>query len=545
MVTTVTVVVGAGAVVAGSVGLAVVAGRVGTVRVAAGRVGVVRVAPIVPVITPPPAPQPAVSAAAAASAPYLKDPRLRGRVTTETLRDQADGTSSPPDDDRMDHRFTVQRSMEWTLPAIAVIILAFAAVSGRLEGTSITAPMVFMGAGLVLGAKAAGLVNPSSGGTTAKLLASATLAVVLFGDAARIDLRTLREEFRVPARLLGIALPLTVAAGFLVALLLFGSLGWPEALVLAIVLAPTDAALGQSVVTLPSLPSLIRQGLNVESGLNDGLCVPLFGIAIAIASTEAGLTGVHHAVVLVAEEIGYGMLVGVGVGALAAAVVVFAGGRGLVEPVWLQVVPAAAAALAYTTAAAIHGSGFIAAFVAGLVFGALRHRVGGEVGYLVEELGALLGAATFVVFGAAFLEPALGGITWAVAGYAILSLTVVRMLPVAIAMVGTRARRPTLAFLGWFGPRGLASIVFAVLIVEESGTLPHESLLLTTIYATVGLSVLLHGLTAAPLARRYARWYSARPASGVQSESVHEVRWRTHVAPPTGSQTGAGARAPS
>lgn len=420
--------------------------------------------------------------------------------------------------------------MEWMLPAIALSVLAFAAVSRRLDGTSITAPMVFTAAGLVGGAKAAGLVDPSPNGATVKLLASATLAVVLFGDAARIDLRALREEYRLPARLLGIGLPLTVAAGFGAALVLFGSLEWPEALVLAIVLAPTDAALGQSVVTLPSLPSLVRQGLNVESGLNDGLCVPLFGIAIAVASTEAGLTAAHHAVVSVVEEIGYGFLVGAGAGALAAAVVVIAGGRGLVEPLWLQVVPAAASVLAYTAATAVGGSGFIAAFVGGLIFGALRHRVGGEVGYMLEELGALLGAATFVVFGGGFLEPALGDITWAVAGYAILSLTLVRMFPVAIAMLGTDARPQTLGFLGWFGPRGLASIVFAVLIVESNGTLPHERLLLTTIYATVGLSVLLHGLSAAPLARRYGTWYARRAPSGVETESAHGVRWRTHVA---------------
>jgi sodium/hydrogen antiporter len=420
--------------------------------------------------------------------------------------------------------------MEWVIPAIAMCVLGYAAVSRRLDGTSITAPMVFTAAGLVGGAKAAGLVDPSPDGSTVKLLASATLAVVLFGDAARIDLRALREEYRLPARLLGIGLPLTIAAGFGAALMLFGSLEWPEALILAIVLAPTDAALGLSVVILPALPSLVRQGLNVESGLNDGLCVPLFGVAIALASTEAGITVAHHAVVLVIEEIGYGSLVGAGTGALAAVIVVFAGGRGLVEPLWLPVVPAAAAALAYTAAAAVGGSGFIAAFVGGLVFGALRHRVGGEVGYMVEELGALLGAGTFVVFGAAFLGPALGSVTWAVAGYAILSLTLVRMLPVAVATLGTGARPQTVAFLGWFGPRGLASIVFAVLIVEANGTLPHESMLLTTIYATVGLSVFLHGLSAAPLARRYGAWFAGRAPSGVETESAHGVRRRTHVA---------------
>jgi NhaP-type Na+/H+ or K+/H+ antiporter len=242
------------------------------------------------------------------------------------------------------------------------------------------------------------------------------------------------------------------------------------------------------------------------------------------------MTGSHHAVKIVVEEIGYGALAGGVAGALAAAILLLAGRHGLVDPLWLQVVPVAAAALAYTSAGALGGSGFIAAFVGGMLFGGLRRRVGGEVGYLVEQLGALFGAATFIVFGAVFLEPALGGITWAVAAYALLSLTVVRIVPVAIAMLGTGARPQTLGFLGWFGPRGLASIVFAVLIVEQSGQLPHEGLLLTTIYATVAFSVLLHGLTAAPLARRYAAWYSGRGPSGVEAgESAHRVQWRTHL----------------
>jgi len=418
----------------------------------------------------------------------------------------------------------------WLLPVIAVTVLLYAAVSRKLEGTSITAAMVFTGAGLLVGAKTLGLVDPAPAGETVKLLAEATLAVVLFGDAARIDLRALRGEYKVPARLLGIGLPLTIAAGFGVALVAFGSLGWPEALVLAVILAPTDAALGQTVVTLPSLPSRIRQGLNVESGLNDGLCVPVFAIAVAVASTEAGLIGEQHAVTLLVEEIGYGLLVGAAAGAAAAVVVVLAGARGWVEPTWLQVVPVAGAVLAYTAADAVGGSGFIAAFVGGMVFGGVRRRIGGEVGYLVEELGGLLAAATFIVFGGALLGPALGDVTWAVGIYAVLSLTVVRMVPVAIAMLGTHARPPTVAFLGWFGPRGLASIVFAVLLVEAEGDLPHEGVVLTTVFVTIGLSVLAHGVTAAPLARRYASWFSTHPRAGelrVESGEVHQPRWRS------------------
>ncbi|HVM56927.1 MAG TPA: cation:proton antiporter [Gaiellaceae bacterium] len=419
--------------------------------------------------------------------------------------------------------------MSWGLVTIALVVLAYASVSRRLAGTSITAAIVFTGAGLLLGRETFGVIEPSVSGETVKLLAESTLAVVLFADAARIDLRALRDEYRVPARLLGIGLPLTIVAGLLAALLVLGSLGWPEALVLAIILAPTDAALGQAVVTLPSLPSSIRQGLNVESGLNDGICVPLFAVALTVASTEAGIMGQTHAATLLAEAIGYGVLFGVLAGAAAAAVVVLAGPRGLVDRSWMQIVPAAGAVLAYASAQGVGGSGFIATFVGGLVFGGIRRRRGGEVGYLMEQLGGLLGAATFVVFGGSFLGPAIANATWAVAGYAVLSLTLVRMVPVAIAMIGTDARPPTVAFLGWFGPRGLASIVFAVLVVEAEGTLPHEQLLLTTVFFTIGLSVLAHGVTAAPLGRRYARWFAEHPDAEklrVETGRARDVRWR-------------------
>ena len=418
--------------------------------------------------------------------------------------------------------------MTWALPTIALALLGYAAVSGRLAGTPITAPMVFTSVGLLVGAETLGLVDPVVSGEAVKLLAEATLAVVLFGDASRIDLKALREEVSIPARLLGFGLPLTLLAGLGIGLVLLGALSWPEALLLAVVLAPTDAALGQTVVTLPRLPSRVRQGLNVESGLNDGICVPLFFVVLAVAQAQAGEVSDVAALRLVVDEIGYGILGGLIAGSLAAGVVVVAGKRELIGEAWLQVVPLAAAVLAYTLADGIGGSGFIAAFVGGMVFGALRRRHGGEVGYLIEELGGVLSATTFIVFGAVMLGPALGEVTVAMVVYAVLSLTLVRMLPVAVAMLGTGARKPTVGFLGWFGPRGLASIVFAVILVEEGG-LPHENLLVTTIVATVGLSILLHGLTAAPLAARYATWFESHPKDDVpalESRSATHVRWR-------------------
>ena len=421
--------------------------------------------------------------------------------------------------------------MAWALATLALTLLTFAAISGRIEGTPVTAPMIFTAVGLLVGVDALGLVDPAASGEAVKLLAEATLTLVLFADASRIDLRALRGEITVPVRLLGIGLPLTLGAGFAAAIAVLGELAWPEALVLAVILAPTDAALGQAVVTLPRLPSRVRQGLNVESGLNDGICVPLFFIALAVAQAEEGAIGEGAAVRLVSEQIGYGILAGVIAGAAAAGVLVLAAGRGLVSRAWLQVVPLAGAGLAFGLAQPVGGSGFIAAFVGGIVFGGLRRRRGGEVGYLIEEGGAILTAVTFIVFGAVLLGPALEDVTWAVVLYAVLSLTVVRMLPVAIAMLATGARKPTVGFLGWFGPRGLASIVFAILVIEEGG-LPHDDILLVTVFVTIGLSVLAHGLSAAPLAERYARWFDTHPRGPrpeLEDSSTAEIQGRTRL----------------
>jgi sodium/hydrogen antiporter len=418
--------------------------------------------------------------------------------------------------------------VHWALATVAAVLLGFAAISRRLDGTSITAPIVFAGVGLLVGSEALGLVEPDPDGTIVKHLAEATLALVLFADASRIDLRALRGEYTVPVRLLGFGLPLTLALGFLLALAVFGALSWSEALLVAVILAPTDAALGQAVVTGRRLPSRIRQGLNVESGLNDGICVPLFFIVLAVAEAETGAVGNGAALRLILEQIGYGILGGMIAGAAGAAVVLVAGARGLIDASWLQVVPVAAAALAFGVADPLGGSGFIAAFLAGAVFGGLRRRSGEEVEYLIEQAGSVLNAITFIVFGAVLLAPALGDLTWSIAAYAVLSLTVVRMIPVAIALIGLHARLPTVGFLGWFGPRGLASIVFAVLVVEEAN-LPHEATILNVVYVTIGLSVLAHGLSAAPLAARYAAWYESHPKERLpemESVAAHPGRWR-------------------
>ncbi len=422
----------------------------------------------------------------------------------------------------------------WTLAVIAGVVVAYALVSRRLDRTPITAAIFFVSSGLVLGNKGLGWIDLGAGSESVRLLAEATLTLVLFADASRIDVRALRQEYLVPARLLGIGLPLTILAGFGLAAGLFRELSLGEALLLAIILAPTDAALGQAVVTDQRLPSRIRQGLNVESGLNDGICVPLLFIALALSGSEAHSLGVHGAFALVEKAIGYGALFGVVCGVAGAYLLRFARGRELTDASWMQVVPVGTAALAYGLATPLGGSGFIAAFVGGFTFGAVL-RADQRTTRLLEELGGLANASTFIVFGAAFVGPYLSKLTWAAALYGVLSLTVARMLPVAVAFAGTRARLPTVAFAGWFGPRGLASIVFTVIVLDETN-LPYDSTIAVVVVFTIVLSVYAHGLSSRPLTTRYASWYRAHPDDRRPAmEAVHAEpqRWRRSPAAPS------------
>jgi sodium/hydrogen antiporter len=418
--------------------------------------------------------------------------------------------------------------MNWTLATIAFLLVCFAALSKRLNALDITAAMFFTAAGLLAG-PVLGVLDLSVSSAETKLVAEVTLTLVLFADALRISVRALRREYAVPLRLLGLGLPLTIAAGAAVGVAVLPGVSLIEALVLAVMLACTDAALGQTVVTDGRVPSRIRQGLNVESGLNDGLCVPLFLIAIAIAEADEGAISGLSAMQIVLEEIGYGLAGGVVAGVLGGLALRRATRHRSIEPYWAQILATASALLAAGIALALGGSIFIAAFTAGFVFGALCRDQDKEVTFLVDEAGELFNAVTFIVFGAVILGPALNELTWGLVLYAVLSLTVVRMLPVAVAMIGTGARPPTLAFLGWFGPRGLASIVFGVILLNDAD-LPRERTLLLAVVVTVGISVLAHGLTARPLTIRYVGWYQSHPKHDVpamETVPAAEHRWRT------------------
>jgi sodium/hydrogen antiporter len=413
----------------------------------------------------------------------------------------------------------------WALPAIAVMLIAYGAVSRRLRSTPISQAMVFVTLGLLAGNQLLDLIDADTVTQFVRHLAEATLTLVLFCDAVRVNRGRLRHESALPTRLLVVGLPLTIVAGTLAGLALFPRLDLWTAAALATMLAPTDAALGLPVVTNPRLPSRIRQSLNVESGLNDGLCVPLLIIFLTIAQAEEGL-GEVDPLLVVLEEIGFGVIGGVAAGALGALVLRRFGARGWMEGTWRQINALATPLLAYGIAVALGGSGFIAAFVAGITFRIVAADQAKGATFLAEQSGELLNAVTFLLFGAVLLGPALGELDWPVALYAVASLTLVRMLPVALAMVGTGVHRVTVGFLGWFGPRGLASIVFVLILLEET-ELPERPLLAAVVTWTVALSVYAHGLTAGPAATRYADWYAARHEDhGVMPESTPVAQQR-------------------
>ena len=333
------------------------------------------------------------------------------------------------------------------------------------------------------------------------------LVFLLFSDSARLDLGSLRRDLRWPRRLLLVGLPLTMVMGFGAGVLLFPGIGLASAFLLSTMLCSTDAALGQRVVDDPAVPARVRQALDVESGLNDRLAVPFFLVAMDISM--ATLEGSVPSAVIsnAAAQIGWGIVAGVGAGILGGVLIRIAEQRQWLQPRWRQVLTLAVALSAYAAAVTLGGSGFIAAFVGGMTFGAVSKEHGLRVTYFTEEAGGLLAAVTWIGFGALALSHALPYVTWRVVLYAVLSLTVVRMVPVAVSLARTDARVPTLAFIGWFGPRGLASVVFGLLALERG--VPEAQTLLATVVVTVGLSVFLHGITSVPLVAAYHRWYAA------------------------------------
>ncbi|MEM7346903.1 MAG: cation:proton antiporter [Chloroflexota bacterium] len=386
---------------------------------------------------------------------------------------------------------------------IAAFILGFGAISGRIQKTVITPPMIFVVFGLLLGEWGLGLVELELESEFVGVLAEFTLILVLFTDASRIDLELLRKDHDLPVRLLAIGLPLTMIFGTGVALVLFSELSIWVAVVLAIILAPTDAALGQAVVSSPKVPIRIRQALNVESGLNDGIALPILLFFLSLAGAMEATRPINEWIQFGASQIILGPVIGVAVAYFGGRLISVAEHREWVAESFQKLVALGLALLAFSLAELVGGNGFIAAFCAGLTLGNMFSSVCGRLYEFAEAEGQLLTLLTFLLFGAIMVPPALDHLSWQAVVYGVLSLTIIRMIPVALSLIGLGLQTQTFLFLGWFGPRGIASILYILLVLDEVPDLPGLELMFQIVMVTVLISVFAHGLTAVPASNRY------------------------------------------
>jgi len=411
-----------------------------------------------------------------------------------------------------------------TIAIMGGLFLAYALVSGRLGGTVLTAPLLFVAFGFMAGSGGFAFARIDVEHSAIHVIAELTLILVLFTDAARIDVDRVRQDHNLPIRMLLIGLPLAIAAGMFVAAMLFPGFSLWEAALLAALLAPTDAALGQTVVSAKAVPIRIRQAINIESGLNDGIALPAVLLFAALAGAAHGS---HES----GNWVQFGLMQ-VTLGPLAGAIIGYAGARLIdtsAERAWATTAfqgigILSLSVLAYVLAEMIGGNGFISAFVAGLVFGNCIRNPCTYLFEFMESEGQLLMLVTFLVFGAALLPEGLAYANVTFVVYAVLSLTAIRMIPIAISLLGSGLRAPTYLFLGWFGPRGLASILFVLLILEEA-EIPHRAEILSITVITVALSVILHGISAAPLANAYGR-LSKRMGECEESKTVSDMPLR-------------------
>jgi NhaP-type Na+/H+ or K+/H+ antiporter len=408
------------------------------------------------------------------------------------------------------------------LAVFIALVFFYSLVSGRIEQTILTAPIVFTAAGFGCYLVMAEFQLQEGSQEVFLRLAEIGLVLLLFTDASRTDLRVLRNIRNLPARLLSTGMLLTLLLGALAALVVFRQLTIWEAGILAAILAPTDAGLGQIIVNSPRVPMKIRQALNVEAGLNDGLSVPFLLFFIALAGTGAERHGASLGQFIL-EQLGFGTLAGIGIGLLGGWLLGFAHRKKSVTESWTQLGVVALPLFCLVASEAVGASMFIAGFVAGLAVQVGFKQAGQHSVDFTEEWGQLINLSVFFLFGL-MVGRNCRNFTVAHAVHAILSLTVVRMLPVALALIGTRLSWATVWFMGWFGPRGLASIVLGLVYLEHGAHNPGESTIRLAVMVTVLLSIFAHGLSAAPGIKLYATRIAALDASAPERQNTEASR---------------------
>ncbi len=407
--------------------------------------------------------------------------------------------------------------MSETFALVTVLLgtlLAYSLIAGRLRDSVLTPPMLFFAAGLLVSPVALGVVHFQENRELIVIYAELALSLALFSDAAMVDFGTVRRN-RLPVRLLFIGLPLSIGLGTILSLIVLTGLSLAEAGLIGAILAPTDAALGQAILHNKLVPQRIREALDVESGLNDGGSIPFFALFIILAQEEAGQISATTWILFSVEQIGLGIIIGAFVGVVGAVLINRSIRREWMSSKRRPLALIVLALLSFFVADIVGGSGFISAYIAGLAVAAYRANITEEQVEYAEVQGEALSLGVFFILGPAFayLAP---NITWSIVLYALLSLSLVRMLPVWVSLLGTRLRIKDKLFMGWFGPRGLASIVLVIIAIGRYESIPGMSVVVTAGLLTVVISVFAHGISAAPLAKRA---YSVQKDDGDQPQA--------------------------
>ena len=410
----------------------------------------------------------------------------------------------------------------------SIMLFAYSLVSHRIESSIVTAPMIFVAIGMLVSPEGFDIIPLGAENELILVFAEIALVLILFSDAARIDVSTLKGNRNFPSRLLGIGLPLTIFLGAVMAILFFTDLSLPEAALIGVILAPTDAGLGQVIVNSPKVPARIRQALNVESGLNDGGAIPFFAFFLVLSTAEEAHIPASQWVIFAFEQIGYGVLVGLIVGLLGAHLINKAIDKGLMRGRFQWIGFLALAVISYVVAIAIGGSGFIAAFVGGFATTLTGRGVGDSIIEFTSTWGEVFSLVVFFVFGM-LAASLLSGITATIILYAALSLTLIRILPVAVSLMRTGLKPNSILFIGWFGPRGLASIVLLLITLNEAPDLPGLQTIAVAVSTTVLISVFAHGISANPAITWYAKKIASLPSDASELKEVVESPTRMQV----------------
>jgi sodium/hydrogen antiporter len=404
----------------------------------------------------------------------------------------------------------------------ALFLLIYSLIAKRIEKTAISGPLLAVIVGLLAGPLLLNLIVVKVEIEGYKVIAELALALVLFTDASNTNIKELVKVASIPTRLLLIGLPLTIVFGMLGGYFVFEGFSWIELGILATLLAPTDAALGKPVVTNQSVPSKLRESLNVESGLNDGICVPVLFLFIALFSTQTGENiKFSFGLALFAKQIGIGLFTGLVITFVGDRLVNYSQKQGLISKSWETIVIVALAFSCFTAAQIAGGSGFIACFTGGLFYSTINRKYKHDILEEAEGIGDSLSMVTWIIFSSIIIAANVRHFTWNVIVYALLSLTIIRIVPVLFSLIKTGISRKEKLFIGWFGPRGLASIVFAIIVFDTE--LPHKEIIILTAICTILLSIVLHGISANPfiriLSKKLPPDLSIQPDSSLEKNS--------------------------